>query len=350
MTLRTRAERPWRGPARRLAILVGAAVSGAASACATVNTTGAGRLAVDGGDVARTSQTALAATLPSLERYVEGLYLVAPLTGRAPPSAALLSSIDRVGAAMAARAQVMAELARAYGSFAALAGYGAQDSVSAGLGALTGAINAYAARVTPGAAPFTPASGGLLAIAGREVSGREQARLLNAASRALRERVERVRDLMRREVALRTAVEEELVAGARNNVRALYRLHLLTPEALLASQLDDYGLALDSVRVAQYSAASLVKRAAPPRQRAALDSGVLAVVDRRARRRLDAQRALVEATVGSLDALVAEHRAFESAAPLTPAAVAEQLAIMRRYVEQLQPSSTPAASGGSKSP
>lgn len=348
MTVRTRVR--WGG---RPATLAGVAVFAAgASACATVNTAGAGRLAADGAEVARTSQTALATTMPGLERYVEGLYLVAPLTGRAPPSVALLASIDQVSAAMAARAQVMAELVRAYGSFAALAGYGAQDSVGAGLGALTGAINAYAARVTPGTAPVTPAERGLLGLAGREVAGREQARLLDASSRALRARVERVRDLMRREVGLRAAVEEELVAGARNNVRALYRLHLLTPDALLAGQFDDYGLALDSARVAQFSAAASTKqqRGAPLKQRAALDSAVLAVVDRRARRRLEAQRGLVEASVGSLDALIDAHRAFERGAPLTSAAVAEQLAIMRRYVEQLQPSSAPAASGGSKTP
>jgi len=339
----------WWGRTATLALV--ALVAAWTSACATVNTAGAGRLAADGAEVARTSQAALAATMPGLERYVEGLYLVAPLTGRAPPSGPLLASIDQVSAAMAARAQVMAELARAYGSFAALAGYGAQDSVVTGLGALTGAINAYAARVTPGAAPVTPLAAGALGLAGREISGREQARMLAASSRALRERVERVRDLMRREVGLRTAVEEELVAGARNNVRALYRLHLLTPDALLAGQFDDYGLALDSARVAQFSApAPPRQRAVPVRQRAALDSAVLAVVDRRAQRRLEAQRALVEAGVGSLDALVEAHRAFERGAPLTSAAIAEQLAIMRRYVEQLQPSSTPAASGGSKSP
>ena len=314
------------------------------SACATVNTTGAARLATDGGDVARTQQTAIAATQPGLERYVEGLYFVAPLTGRAAPSGPLLASIERVSAAMGLRAQAMAEMARAYGSFAALAGYGAQDSVGTGLGAFTGAVNAYAAGVTPGSTPFTPLGGGLIGITGREVSGRMQAQLLMTASRELRERVERVRDVMRREIGLHAAIQEELVAGARNNVRALYRLHLLAPDALLASQLDDYGLVLDSARVMQFSTTGPVKR------RAALDTAVLAVVDRRARRRLEAQRGLLEASVGSLDALVEAHRAFERGVPLTPAAVAEQLAIMRRYVDQLQPSSTPAASGGSKTP
>ena len=360
MTWGIRLERRGGGPALRAGLLAARAAAlgfaavfaAGASACATVNTSGAARLAADGAEVARTSQAALAATRPGLERYVEGLYLVAPLTGRAPPSGPLLASIDRVGAAMAARAQVMAELARAYGSFAALAGYGGQDSVGTGLGALTGAINAYAARVTPGAAPFTPLGTGLLGAAGREVTGRAQARMLDASSRALRERVERVRDVMRREITLRAAIEEELVAGARNNVRALYRLHLLTPEALLAGQFDDYGLALDSARVAQYATGPTAKQGGVSlKQRAALDSAVLAVVDRRARRRLEAQRSLVEAGVGSLDALVEAHRTFERGAPLASGAIAEQLAIMHRYVEQLQPSSsTPAPSGGSKAP
>lgn len=245
---------------------------------------------------------------------------------------------------MALRAQVMAELARAYDSFAALAAYGAPDSVGAGLGALTGAVDAYAAGVTPGAAPFTPAVGGIVAYAGGAVGGRVQARMLDASSRALRARVERVRDVMRREVGLQTAIQEELVAGARDNVRALYRLGLLAPDALLASQLDDYGLVVDSARVAEFAATG------PPAQRAAFDTAVLAVVDRRARRRIDAQRGLLEASVDCLNALVDVHRAFERGVPLTPAAIGQQLAIMRQYVAQLQPSSTAATSAASKGP
>ena len=79
---------------------------------------------------------------------------------------------------------------------------------------------------------------------------------------------------------------------------------------------------------------------------AALDSAVRLVLARRVTRRVDAERALLRATVGGFDALIAAHQAFEREAPLTPAAVAAQLAVMQGYVEQLRPPASSPPTGG----
>jgi hypothetical protein len=311
------------------------------AACAPVSRSAAVKLAEEGTVAAKATEAAIQDTRNALEPYIESQYLVAPLTGRAAPSPQMLASLGTVSQALALRAALMEQLARTYTAFGAHANRDAAADVEASVNELSSRLNAYAALITPGATAVPPGVRWVLAKAAGGIAAQKQGRELKATSAAIRERLVALAALLRREQQIHRAIDGELEAASRLSASALWRLGLGRPNEILRDQLAPAGLSydarqLDPVLEALGRQPSL-EPGAPGRTRADdLRDAVIAVLDRRLARRADMQAAVLERSVGSLEALVEAHVRFEADAELGLEGLAAQISALRAAADELR--------------
>lgn len=306
-----------------------------AAACANVNRA-AQQLATRGNQAAVSYQQALTQTGGYLDGYLEGQYLLAPLTGREPPGAGMLDSLHKLNRALAARAAMMGALANTYTAFGELASYGAAQQTESALDNLAGAGQAYAGALDVQWPPIASAAGKIAALAGGWLVAGVQARQLREASILIRQRLEAIIRVMEKERQALSLIREEIVRGNQQTAIALWRLGIGSPFPIIESQIGSFGLTVDQ------GALERRMNEMPAAERAQLRAAIDSVIDLRARRKQALEADLVEANIDALRRLVAEHRAFEHDKPLDLQAVSEQISRMRAIVEQINQASAQA--------
>lgn len=301
----------------------------------------AAALASAGGAAARSAGDAVRETAAGVDRYVEAQLLLAPLTGRPEPAEEPLATLGKVRAALAARTEALSVLGAAYAAFEAHASFDAAGQVERGVNDLTGAVNAYREALGEPRVASVPAWSLGRALGG--LAGARQARQLKTASAGIRESLERLVDLLRREKELHASVRRVLVEGQGSAARAFAALGLGRPGALLAPHAAVFGLVYDEK---EYDGAlsllrkepSITGQAGATREddlRAALDR----VLEYRVARRVDLEAVLVDETLAGLDALVLAHRAFEAREESDLAAVTARVAAVQALLDEYRKAS-----------
>lgn len=307
----------------------------AASGCATQPGSRAVLLADGGAAVAKAAADSLVETGAAVETYVEGQYLLGPLTGRPEPGEETLASLRRLRDALGARAGVMRSLGASYAAFHALASFDAAGSVERGVNALAASVNEYGRAVGEG--PVDPAGAWSLGKAGGALAGTKQARQLKAASAAIRGSLERCVALLGREKEIHVSLRAVLVEARGAAARQLWLLGLGRPGALLQPHVAGFGLAwddkqLDAVLTLLRKEPSIT--AQPGRSREDdLRDAVEKVLEYRVERQAAIEAEVLDETLAALEALVLAHATFEAKEEVDLARLAEHAAALRAVVD-----------------
>ena len=316
--------------------LVLLAACAASAGCASSVRPRAAALASAGDAAARAAGDSVRETAEGVDRYVEAQLLLSPLTGRPEPAGETLATLGKVRAALAARAEALSALGAAYAALEAHASFDAAGQVERGVNGVTGAVSAY--REALGEAPVAPVPAWSLGRALGGLAGARQARQLKAASAGIRESLEKLVDLLRREKELHASVRRVLVEGQGSAARAFAALGLGRPGALLAPHAAAFGLAWDEK---EYDGALALLRKEPSitgQAGATREDDLRAALDRvlvhRVARRADLEGALVDETLAGLEALVLAHRTFEAHEESDLAAVTARVAAAQALLDE----------------
>jgi hypothetical protein len=297
-------------------------------------------LAKQGGDAASTFATSVSTTRSDLDNYVEGQILIAPLTGREPPSKSMLMSIDQIRQALSLREQMMRQLAHTYDAFGALANYDAPGEVNSSLVSLSGSINSYADTVSPRSSEGNAVAAS--EIGATEVAtlimGEEQSRKIKATSTLIRIQLIKIVPLMQKEKSTLQRVQKEIVRGSQQSALALWQLGFAEPTPILGEQVGQLGLTFDpgsyNDRLEKLS----------KMDRHILESAIGNVVRYRAQRQAELQAAIIDQNVDGLNDLISQHEKLEKGEAVDLAAVTAHISQMRALVDQLSVASTAANS------
>ena len=309
--------------ARRFLALVAVLVF--ASGCASTRPA-ATVLASQGGTASRTVEAAFAQTEADLALAVDRRILRAALTGRDAPSPRVQADIERVQAAIQARRRLCGDLAALYDGFAALASYDASAEVTAVFADVSASTNAFARAIGDSAVVTAPMGDLATRLAAATTTSIQNGRL-KKTSAVIRELLVTVRTLIEREAPLYASVREELERGSLSTSLAMYRSGFGRPHPLLRELLDTGTFSYDERQVN----AALEKGP----QKAAIDTAIVQIVQRRVARRFDLERSLVSGFASLLAQLELEHRAFEANQPLDARALGERIAAFRQMVDLL---------------
>jgi hypothetical protein len=309
----------------------------AATGCASTVRTRAITLSDSGGKVARATEAALAETNDALDQYVESQYLLSALTGQESPEATL-RDIAGIQRALHARAEVTRQLAGCYAALNAQASYDASGQVQAGVNGLAGALDEYhtALRVPAPSATVT----WLISEIGAGIAGRKQARELKAASRAIRQGLERFHVLLdderRLHVSVRTVLEEQ---GGITTTR-LWALGFGRADALLRDHVARFGLTFDEKQMENVlkdlRAKPSIGEGKGETRETDLRKAVETVIQHRAKRRAVLQEEILSQTLAAIHELIGAHRKFEMQQDADLATTAEHIAALRAKVEQFK--------------
>ena len=316
------------------AILLGCA------ACSNVSRDAAAGLAKQGGDAASTFATSVSSTRTDLDNYVEGQILIAPLTGREPPSKSMLHSIDQIKQALSLREQMMAELAHTYAAFGALANYDAAGEVNSSLVSLSGSINSYADTVSPGSGSGTGIAAG--EIGATEVAtlimGEQQSKKIRATSLLIRVQLKKIVPIMEKEKGTLEAIQKEIVRGSQQSALALWQLGFAQPTPILGEQVGQLGLTFDPTTYND----QIQKLSKTDRRM--LELAVGSVVKYRAQQQAQLQAAIIDQNVDGLKDLISQHEKLEKGQAVDLASVTAHISEMRALVDQLSAASSEATS------
>ena len=304
-----------------------------ASGCATIDRQSAVRLATQGTAVAQGIQGSVSETQNALESYVEGQYLMSPLTGRPEPTAAMLEDVQRVRRALSLRASMMGELANTYSAFSALASYDAAGEVESAVGGLTGAINSYASVVSPGSAPISALTGTIVAKGAGQIASYAQAKRIKAASATLRILLGKMAGLLEKEKTLHTGIREAIVLGTGQSAKAIWRWVL----AILAQSSRSNSTCLASA----ITRSSLDRRLAAlaendPQKFGQFNEAIIKVVNYRIETQIDLQMSIVAQSIQGLTVLISQHEQLERGQDLDLATATMHVAMLRSFVDELR--------------
>ena len=315
------------------------------AACASSGRLAAIKLADDGVAASNETKKLLALTSETLNPYVEGQFLTAPLRGTDAPDEALLSSIEKVNSALSVRVSAMSQLAKCYGALKDYASYDASAAVEKSVSDLAGSISAYAAVVAPGTVLISGTAATLASKAAGGVAGRAQLTQLKAASRMIREQIRAFRELLVKESDLLESIGRVTTSTSATNARMLWELGIGQPDSILSSALAANGLDYDAKTFPDLmKSLESVKSDKPApdgcakpcdTQAARLRFGVSQVVRQRAIRSIDLSKEAVANQADTLQALEDAHRDFEADAFVDNAAIATELEMLKSTVDAL---------------
>ncbi|MGH7879727.1 MAG: hypothetical protein ACREQD_09540, partial [Candidatus Binataceae bacterium] len=166
------------------------------SACSSIDLRSAVALGNTGLQTAATYQQSIHALSPGLDNFIEGQFLLVPLTGRPAPDEALERSVARIQSALSARAAMLGQLAQVYTSFVALASYDASGQVKSSLAGLDGSINNFATTLGATSPPISSGAAAQLTDAGGLIAAQAQKRKTLEASAAIRARLGPIIELL----------------------------------------------------------------------------------------------------------------------------------------------------------
>ena len=292
--------------------------------CSTISREAAIHLSSEGGVAAKSYQESLNTTRKELERYVEGQYMLSPLTGRAEPTKDMLASITQIDNAFALRAAMMSRLGAVYVAFNNLASYDAGAEVEAAVTGFTGAVNAYAAVVSPGANPISDVAGKLAARGAGFLANWEQSRRLKQASILVRERLEPVIGLLDKERTLYDALRTEIVTGSGRSAIALWNIGIGRPDSILEEQLGTFGLLYDKDHYERHLTALSFS------DRDNLKKAIASIIRHRVDRRISLETQLIEGSQEGFQMLIAAHRKLENGKELTLETFTAHLIVIRK--------------------
>ncbi len=321
---------------RRVRVLAACGLLFAASGCASQARSRAAALADGGSAVAKATADSLVDTSAAVESYVEGQYLLGPLTGRPEPGAETLASLRRLREALGARAGVMRSLEASYAALHAFASFDAAASVERGVNALTASVNDYEKALGKG--PVDPAGAWSLGRAGGALAGSKQARRLKASSVAIRASLERFVMLLGREKEIHVSLRAVLVEARGAAARQLWQLGLGRAGAILQPHVAGFGLAwddkqLDPVLTLLRKEPSIT--ATPGRSREDdLRDAVEKVLEYRVERQAALEAEVLDETLAGLEALVLAHATFEAKEEVDLARLAEHAAALRATLDE----------------
>lgn len=321
---------------RRVRVLAVCGLFLAASGCASQARSRAAALADGGSAVAKATADSLVDTSAAVESYVEGQYLLGPLTGRPEPGEGTLASLRRLREALGARAGVMRSLEASYAALHALASFDAAGRVERSVNALTASVNEYGRAVGKG--PVDPAGAWSLGRAGGALAGAKQARQLKAASAAIRASLERFVELLGREKEIHVSLRAVLVEARGATARQFWQLGLGRPGSILQPHVAGFGLAwddrqLDPVITLLRKEPSIAGTSGRSREDDLRDA-VGKVLSYRVERQAALEAEVLDETLAGLEALALAHAAFEAREEVDLARLAEHAAALRATVDE----------------
>ncbi len=302
------------------------------ASCSSVSREAASALATQGQNAATTYATSVNTTKAELDTYVEGQYLIAPLTDRAEPSASMLKSINDVQSALSLRAQMMVQLVGTYGAFGDLANYDAAGQVNQAIVNLSGAVNAYGAAVSPGSTPISGAAASIAGEAGGFLAAAEQSKRIRQASTLIRSQLTTIVPLLEKEKTALKNVQDEIVDGSRDTELALWDKGFANPSPILGNQLGQLGLRFEQADYQHHF------DALSDSDRANFRKAIGLVVRYRAQRQATLQAEILDQNIDGLSALIGEHKKLEQGEDLNLQALTIHVTQMRAFIDELNTS------------
>lgn len=321
---------------RKVRVFVACGVLVAASGCTSPARSRALTLADGGAAVAKAAAASIVETEAAVDGYIEGQYLLAPLTGRPEPGQETLASLRRVRDALGARAGVMQSLEAAYAALHAHASFDAAGRVEQGVNGLAGAVNEYGRAL--GKEPGDSSGAWGLGKAGGLLAGVKQERELRAASAGIRASVERVVELLRKERDIHGSLRAVLVESRGAAARQLWLLGLGRPGALLQRHVTGFGLVwddkqLDGVLTLLRKEPSITGASGRSREDD-LRLAVERVLEYRVQRQATLEGEILDGTLAGLEALALAHAAFEANEAVDLARLEELVAALRATLDE----------------
>jgi hypothetical protein len=312
--------------------------------CASAGRRAGVTLADEGVAAAKQTETLLVQTSGTLQPYVEGQFLLAPLRGTAPPSSDLLNNLNIAQQALTLRIGVVTNLAKAYTAMKEHASHDAGAALEKSVTNLTGSVNAYA-KLIPGASAIPETAAFVIAKAAGAIAGAKQVKQLKAASVAIRERIAKFRDVLGKEADLLESIRRVTDSTTATNARALWDLGLGQPDPIVRVYLETYGLQYDPKEFAATIKDLEKVQAADPApencpkpcntKAMRLRFGVSQVVRYRVNRAMELGRGVVLKHADALQTLEESHRDFEADQFVDAAAVTAELETLKAIVDEL---------------
>lgn len=305
--------------ARLLCLVTGLAAALLGSGCAIVNPQSAARLSGQALLTTRSLIQTLEDTRSSLDVYVEGQALSAPLLNQEPLPKQTLCSIQSAQRSLRLRVQLLQKLTVVYDRFADLATVGRSDEVGifdSAIGEVERAdypadpplVTGCPGEGEPAVPPPPPLGAGQVASADPPSPwlGISRSRSLRYASQRVRVLLDRIVALLEKEQPLYASLQREALRSKKTLAKALLlKYGTVSPGELLAPQLQDLGLRWDELQFQQQ------QEGWPPAKRALLQEAIAAAVERRASLVLGAQGVTLEQHILLLRALSRLHLSLE---------------------------------------
>ena len=316
------------------------------SGCTTINTGSAVRLSGEGQLTARAMIDSLEGTRRSLSTYVEGQALQSKLSGREAMSPQALCSIRAVQRGLRLRVLMLRKLVLLYDRFTALAQFEYGDEAAPIYDELMLDIDRY--EHLPDASPGSNCPEDDLQTSPPAAQPSEpppprrtrisQDRSLILASTRIRQALDRIQTLWRREKSVYLSVQKTALHGQKSLARLLLtRYASLSPSALFAPHLSAFGLDWDP-----YAFVS-GRDKLPADQQQALSDGLVAVLDERSRRLLAEEEARYTQQSELLLLLSRQHAILEAGQAIDLRHISQYLVPLLRSVNITTCTPTPTA-------
>ena len=288
--------------------------------CAIVNPQSAARLATQALLTTGSLIQTLEDTGSSLNTYVEGQTLSAPLLGQEPLPKPTLCSIQSAQRSLRLRIQLLSKLELVYQRFADLANQGYEDTAVfdnaiSELDRADYVIDPPLIEGCPGDAPVAGSVPGAAAVPSGVAPGIRmgisKSRSLRYASARLRELLGRIITLIEQEQPVYASLQREALRSRKGLAKALLlKFGTVSPGDLLAPQLQDLGLRWDERQFQQQQASW------PPEKKAALQQAIAATIERRTTQLIGNQSVALQQHLAVLHALYRLHQSLEQGQPL----------------------------------
>jgi hypothetical protein len=317
-----------------LLVLLFASISG----CSSLNLDSAVKLATAGQSAANAYKNSIQSTKASINQYVEGLYLTAPLTHNSPPDQNMLQSIAQVQTALSKRAAMMGALADVYTQFGALASYDAKTEMSSSISSLDTAANSFASVVHGNSIPNVADT---LASQGGGMIGSEiQKRKVKAASEAIRTILLSVVDSINKEKDILASIQTKLAINAGQTAVDLWENGIGSPDPILADNIGTFGLQYVSGDYKNVCT-KLPKAQDQDSCITAFRQAIANVVQTRADREIQDQSALINSNIAAIQNLAAAHKQLEEGEPVDVSSVTQEVQSLNSLVTDVNKSLTP---------
>jgi hypothetical protein len=314
--------RPSSPPSVVLALLLTALISG----CATGARQPSRDLAKAGQALTTAAQGNFSALRDDLDHHVDVLYVESGLSHKPPPSTQQVQAIRGIQESLILRERVFMELGRLYGSLGDFAGYDAAADVERKVNGLTDAVNAFGTTVGSDAPAVSHVTAGFLGRGAGLVASDVQGRMLVAASAAIRQRLEKFADDLRKQQFRFESMRDTLDAAQVRLLALVLGKGVDRGGDALATALSPFNLDLTDAERQKLLTAGGDDLTAALRQ----------VVVHRRQSDFRRQQQVLDTTISGIDQLVQQHAALESGNPLDLRAVGERVAIIHGVVADYQ--------------